>query len=100
MRTNAKFLACVVIFVTLVALLTIALMSLSDNPPMDGRITRKTVHPAYYPAFPGTPTVYCLGITAHNGNEAVSWKVSREIYDSYNVGDLTSNPTNAKGAAR
>lgn len=100
MRTQVKILACVVIFVTLVALLTVAMMSLPDKPPMDGWITRKTSHPAYYPTYPDTPTVYCLGITAHNGNEAVSWKVSKEVYDSYSIGDLTGMPSNVKGAAK
>ena len=98
MRTNAKILATIVIFIAIVALMTIAIMSLPNNPPMDGYISRKTSHPAYYPAYPDTPTVYCLGITAHNKQEAVSWTVSKEIYDSYNVGDLTGEPSNVKGA--
>lgn len=100
MRTKREFFTFVIIFLTVIALIIIGAAAWTNLPPIEGRITRKTSHPAYYPANYNTPTVYCLGITDHNGNKAVSWKVSKEIYDSYNIGDLTSNPTNAKGAAR
>lgn len=100
MRTNIKIIAIIGIFIAIVTLITITIMSIGDNPPLDGYISRKTSHPAYYPAHFNTPIVYCLGITAHSGQMAASWKVSKEVYDSYNVGDLTGHPTNLKGAVK
>ena len=98
MRTNIKIIAVIGIFIALVTLITIAIMSVADNPPLDGYISRKSSHPAYYPAHFNTPIVYCLGITSRSGQTAASWKVSREVYDSYNVGDLIGEPSNPKGA--
>ena len=100
MRTKREFFAFAVIFLTIIVLIILGVMAWTSVPPMEGRITRKTSHPAYYPANYNTPTVYCLGITDHNGNRAVSWKVSKQIYDSYNIGDLTGEPSGLVGAAK
>lgn len=66
----------------------------SNVPPMTGYIDNKTYHPAYFPADPNTPWVYCLGITSTDGRASTTWKVNKETYDSYNIGDLTGQPTN------
>lgn len=100
MRTNAKILFNIALFVAITAMITIAIMSMPSRPPMAGYINRKTTHPAYYPAFPDTPTVYCLGITAHGGQMAAAWNVPKEIYDSYEVGDVAGRPSNLKGGTR
>lgn len=68
----------------------------SNIPPMAGYIDNKTYHPAYFPVDQNTPWVYCLGITHTSGNRACSWKVSKEVYDSYNIGDLTGKPSNVR----
>lgn len=64
------------------------------RPPMTGYIDGKSYHPAYYPVDQNTPWVYCLGITSTDGRAATTWKVNKETYDSYNIGDLTGQPTN------
>ena len=64
-----------------------------NPPPMQGYISRKTSHPEYYPATIATPTVYCLGITSHNRQEACSWYVNEAVYNSYEVGDIVGHPS-------
>ncbi len=59
------------------------------NPaPMTGYIDCKVYHPAYYPVNNRTPWVYSLGITSEDGRKATTWIVSRDVYESYSVGDL------------
>lgn len=81
----------------ILALAVIAVVTIIyTQPPMKGYIDSKSAHPAYYPVDLNTPTVYCLGITSLDGNRAAAWTVSKRMYDSYNVGDMTGNPTNGK----
>lgn len=87
----------ILIVFALLVLITLAvygILEVLNPPPIDGYISSKRSHPKYYPATADTPIVYCLGITSLNKQEAASWQVSKEVYDSYNLGDLTGNPTN------
>ena len=66
-----------------------------DPPPMTGHVTSKDCHPAYYPVDDKTPMIYVIGIT--NGNRGVSWVVSEERYQLYEVGDAVSRLPKFKG---
>lgn len=80
------------------ALAVIAMVTIiHTQPPMKGYIDSKNSHPAYYPVHLNTPTVYCLGITSLDGNRAAAWTVSKRVYDSYNIGDMTGKPSNVTG---
>lgn len=90
---------CLLFFSLLaVVLIVIAVVGLcrSVMPPMTGYIDDKTYHPAYYPVDQNTPWVYCLGITSADGRSSTSWKVSKEVFESYNIGDQTGKPSNVK----
>ena len=81
----------------ILALAVIAMATIIyTQPPLRGYIDSKSCHPAYYPVDLNTPTVYCLGITSLDGNRAAAWVVSKTVYDSYRIGDMTGSPTNVE----
>lgn len=98
MKDKVILLTCVCFVVAVMVILAIAFAA--NQIPLDGYINSKVTHPEYYPNYPNTPTVYCLGITSHNGQMAVSWRVSKEVYDSYEIGDLAGYPSNVKGGTK
>lgn len=84
--------AAVIALVLFVVLITTGVQA-RNAPPMDGYVTRKSHHPKYYPAFPDTPWVYCIGVTSSDKQRACSWIVDEDTYISYRVGDTIGNPT-------
>lgn len=96
-KSDMLFILILSLLATVVIVGAVVTWCRSSLPPMTGYIDNKTYHPAYFPADQDTPWVYCLGITSADGRSATSWKVSKEVYDSYNIGDLTGKPSNVKG---
>lgn len=84
----------ILLLIAVTCIIVAIVLYVRTTPPMDGYIDGKSYHPAYYPVDQNTPWVYCLGITSTDGRAATTWKVNKETYDSYNIGDLTGQPTN------
>lgn len=79
--------------ILLVALIVLALIAAalcfykSSSPvPMTGYVTDKTYHPEYFPADYQTPWVYCVVIQDETATRCTSWRVSKDVYDRYTVG--------------
>lgn len=79
---------CVALLLSIVFAAAATWLEVANPAPMTGYIDCKTHHPEYYPADIRTPWVYALGITSTDGRRATTWIVSREVYESYSVGDL------------
>lgn len=77
------------LFIFLVVLVVAAGWTLHvlNFPPITGRVTSKTHHPAYYPATSSTPEVFVLAITDDSGNRCATWRVSEDRWNLYDVGD-------------
>lgn len=56
-------------------------------PPMTGYIADKEHYPAYFPTDDPTPEVFVLVITDDSGKRYVSWIVSEERWNLYEIGD-------------
>lgn len=82
----AGVIALIVILALLCFAAFAAYLDKVNPPPMTGYIDGKSYHPAYYPADESTPWVYALGITSEDGQRATTWKVDKETYDRYVVG--------------
>lgn len=95
-KNPMNYVVTAVVALVLAVVFIIACIQAKDNPPIDGYVTRKTHHPAYYPVFSGTPWVYCIGITSNDRQRACSWIVDEDTYNSYRIGDAIGEPTQVK----
>lgn len=81
----AKILLAAVISLALIAV-ALCFYKSSSPVPMTGYVTEKTYHPEYFPADYQTPWVYCIVIQDTTATRCTSWRVSKEVYDRYTVG--------------
>lgn len=81
----AKVLLIVLIILALIAV-ALSFYKASNPVPMTGYVTKKTYHPEYFPADDRTPWVYCVVIQDTTATRCASWRVPKEVYDRYTIG--------------